>query len=133
MEQPVGGRADRGEEIVRDLEIILSGSPSSSSPDQFAVESERNNCKKTEDDPHQDEVITARVGVHDDPPVVELVVDEDEDDGENDPDDADGQHGNVESHGDRPDVILDDGPVLGRIASSPPDNFLPCRGRRINY
>ena len=93
---------------------------------QLGVESKRNNCKQTEDVAHQDEVVTAGVGVHDDPPVVELVVYKDEDDGEDDADNADGDHRDVESHGDRPDVILDDGPVLGRIASSPPDNFLAC-------
>ena len=68
------------------------------------------------------------MGVHDDPPVVELVVDEDEDDGEDDADHADGEHRDVESHGDRPDFRSDDGSVLGRVASPPPDNFLPGRG-----
>ena len=93
---------------------------------QLGVESKRNNCKQTEDVAHQDEVVTAGVGVHDDPPVVELVVYKDEDDGEDDADNADGEHGNVEGHGHRPDVRLDDGPVLGRVTSPPPDNFLAC-------
>ena len=136
VEEPVGSRADRSEEIVRDLEMILSAPclqlRSPSSPYQFGVESKRDNCKQAEDDAHQDEVITAGVGVHDDPPVVELVVDKDEDDGENDPDDADGEHGNVESHGDCPDVRLDDGPVLGRDASPPPDNLLTWNTSIIN-
>ena len=42
--------------------------------------------------------------MHDDPPVVELVVHKDEDDGEDDADYADGEHRDVESHGDRPDI-----------------------------
>ena len=98
---------------------------------QLGVESKRNNCKQTEDVAHQDEVVTAGVGVHDDPPVVELVVYKDEDDGEDDADNADGEHGNVEGHGHRPDVRLDDGPVLGRVTSPPPDNFLAWNN--INY
>ena len=101
---------------------------SSSLSYQFSVETKGNGGEKTEDVPHEDEVVAAGVGVHDDPPVVELVVYKDEDDGEDDADNADGEHRDVESHGHRPDFRSDDGPVLGRVAFPPPDNFLPCRG-----
>ena len=99
---------------------------------QLGVESKRNNCKQTEDVAHQDEVVTAGVGVHDDPPVVELVVHKHEDDCEDDANNTDGQHGNVQSHGDRPDVWLDDGPVLWRVPPPPPDHFLPWMSSIIN-
>ena len=84
--------------------ILSTSSLSSSSSDQFSVETKRNGGKQTEDVSHEDEVVTAGMGVHDDPPVVELVVHKDEDDGEDDADYADGEHRDVESHGDRPDI-----------------------------
>ena len=97
-----------------DVIIIIISSPSSSSSSSsswsssssyhFSIKTKRNGGQQTEDVSHEDEVVTAGVGVHDDPPVVELVVHKDQDDGEDDADDADGEHRDVESHGDRSDI-----------------------------
>ena len=62
---------------------------------QLGVESKRNNCKQTEDVAHQDEVVAAWVRVLDDPAIVKLVVDDNQDDCQDDADDADNHHGNV--------------------------------------
>ena len=52
----------------------------------------------------QDQIVAAGMRVLDDAAVVELVVDDDEDEGEDDADDADGNHRDIEGHGDRLDV-----------------------------
>ena len=62
---------------------------------QFCVESKGDCCKKTEDVAHQDEVVAAWVRVLDDPAIVELVVDDNQDDCQDDADDADNHHGDV--------------------------------------
>ena len=62
---------------------------------QFCVESKGDCCKETEDVAHQDEVVTAWVRVLDDPPIVKLVVDDNQDDCQDDADDADNHHGDV--------------------------------------
>ena len=55
----------------------------------------------------------------DDPPIVELVVDHDQDEGEHDPEHAHGHHGDVQGERHRLDVLLDDRPVLRHLATSP--------------
>ena len=88
---------------------------------QLGVEAERNGGEEAEDVAHEDEVVAAGVGVLDDAPVVELVVDDDQDGGHDDAEDADHHHWDVERHGHRLHIRLDDGPVLGRTPLRPPD------------
>ena len=64
------------------------------------------------------------MGVLDDAAVVELVVDEDQDDGHDDANDADDHHRNVYRHGHGFNICLDYCPVLGRITLGPPNQFL---------
>ena len=58
--------------------------------------------------------------------IIEFIVDEDENDGHNDTNDADDDHGNVECHGHSFDVWLDDCSILGRTAFWPPDQLISC-------
>ena len=88
---------------------------------QFCVEAERNGCQQAENVSHENEIVTAGVGVHDDAAVVELVVDEDQDAGQDDANDADDHHRNINCHGNSLDISLDDGSVLRRISLRPPD------------
>ena len=62
---------------------------------QLCVESKRDCGEQAENVAHQDEVVAAGVGMLDDPAIVELVVDDDQDDCQDDADDADDHHGNI--------------------------------------
>ena len=89
----------------------------------FCVKSKWNCCQKTENVPHENEIVAAGMGVLDDAAVVELVVDEDQDDGHDDPDDADDDHGNINGHGNCLNICFDDCSVLRRITFGPPNQF----------
>ena len=88
---------------------------------QFSVESKGDCCKKTEDIAQKDEVVAAGVGVLDDPAIVKLVVDDNQDDCHDNSDDADNHHRNVKRHGHSLDVSLDYCSVLRRIPFRPPN------------
>ena len=88
---------------------------------QFGVESKRNCCEQTENVAHEDEVVAAGVRVLDDTAVVKLVVDDDQDDGHDDPDYTDNDHGNVQAHGHSLDICFDDCSVLRRVSFRPPN------------
>ena len=91
---------------------------------QFCIEAKWDCCQQAENVSHQNEIVTAGVGVLDDAAIIEFVVDEDKNDGHNDANDTDDDHGDVEGHGHSFNVWLDDGSILGRIAFWPPDQLI---------